>query len=337
MPMQFLRPELAIWLLLLPLVGALWLLYVRDKKRFRVQAGFGQLLQAQSSFSTGRNDIVVLVAACIAVTTIVLAVMRPQLYLDRSLPEYEKQDLVLILDRSASMQARDVPPSRFARAIQEIKTFLGEKPPEIERVSLVGFAGTAITLSHLTRDLDTLFFFLDWTGEDPRVYYGTDLTAALTNALELVKKDEERGKEAVPARKIFLVLSDGDDQSEKLVAMLDQLQRNNIRVHSIGIGTETAVPMPIGEEGGETQYLEDEEGNQLTTQFDESTLRMVADMTGGRFFRSTTGHELADFIAEIVRQEKRQIGFKRSEEFMDLHIPLLLLASLASIFLLVKI
>jgi hypothetical protein len=63
----------------------------------------------------------------------------------------------------------------------------------------------------------------------------------------------------------------------------------------------------------------------------------VADMTGGRFFRSTTGHELADFIAEIVRQEKRQIGFKRSEEFMDLHIPLLLLASLASIFLLVKI
>jgi len=128
MPMQFLRPELAIWLLLLPLVGVLWLLYVRDNIRFRVQAGFGQSLQSQSSFSTGRNDIVVLIAGFIVVTAIVLAVMRPQLYLDRSLPEFEKQDLVLILDRSASMQARDVPPLRFARAIQEIKTFLGEKP-----------------------------------------------------------------------------------------------------------------------------------------------------------------------------------------------------------------
>jgi len=337
MPVQFLRPDLAVWLLLLPVVFVAWLVHIKAKYRFRQQAGFETTLQSLSSFSTRGRDIAVLAAALFAMVAIVLAVMRPQLFVERILPEYARQDLVLVLDRSASMYARDIPPSRFARAIQEIKTFLAEKPEEIDRVSLVGFAGTAITLSHLTRDLDTLFFFLDWIGEDPRVYFGTDLTEALTNALEMVTKDEGLNQETVPAQKIFLVLSDGDDQSEKLAGLLDQLQRKQIRVHSIGIGTDTAVPIPIAQEDGITRYLEDEEGNELTTQFDESTLRMVADMTGGRFFRSNTGHEMADFIGEIVRQEKHQIGLKRSEEYMELHIPLLLLASLATFFLLVKV
>jgi Ca-activated chloride channel homolog len=319
MPMQFLRPDLAVWLLLLPLVFIFWLIHIKAKYRFRLDAGFGSTLQTLSHFSTSKRDITVLIVASLAVGAIVLAVMRPQLFIDRMVPEYERQDLVLVLDRSASMHARDVPPSRFTRAIQEIKSFLAEKPAEIDRVSLVGFAGTAITLSHLTRDLDTLFFFLDWIGEDPRVYFGTDMTEALTNALELVNKDDALNQQAEATQKIFLILSDGDDQSEKLAGLLDQLQRKQIRVHSIGIGSDTAVPIPVAQEDGVTQYLLDEEGEQLTTQFDETTLRMVADMTGGRYFRSTTGHELADFIGEIVRQEKRQIGLKRSEDYMELH------------------
>lgn len=335
--MQFLRPDLAIWLLLLPLVVLLWFLHIQAKYRFRLDAGFGSTLQSLSRFSSTRADYAILAAALFAALGVVLAAMRPQLFLDRVMPEYERQDLVLVLDRSASMHARDVPPSRFARAVEEIKVFLAEKPVEIDRVGLVGFAGTALTLSHLTRDLDTLFFFLDWIDEDPRVYFGTDLTGALTNALELVNKDEKLNQDTAPAQKIFLVLSDGDDQSEQLVGLLGQLQQRQIRVHSIGIGSDTAVPIPVGQDDGEIQYLEDEEGEQLTTQFDESTLRMVADMTGGRYFRSMTGHELADFISEIVNAERRQTGFRRTEEFMELYVPLLVLAGIATCFLLVKV
>ena len=294
-------------------------------------------MQLLSRFSTSRQEKVVLAAALFAASAIVLAVMRPQIYLDRQLPEFERQDLVLILDRSASMQAQDVLPSRFVRAIEEIKSFLAEKPAEIDRVSLVGFAGTAITLSHLTRDLDTLFFFLDWISEDTRAYFGTNLTEALTNAIELVKKDEKINQDSVLARKVFLVLSDGDDQSEKLVGLLNQLQQARIRVYSIGIGSDSAAPIPVMQESGMTEYLLDEEGKEVTTQFTESTLRMVADMTGGRYFRSSTGHELSGFINEIVMQEKRQIGWKQSGEFMELHIPLLMLASLATLILLVKV
>lgn len=337
MPIQFLRPDLAPWLLLLPVVIVGWLAFRRGKLRFRRAAGLGPAMQSLSRLSSKAADYSVLVSGLVVVLAVVLAAMRPQMQMDRVVPEYARQDLILILDRSASMQARDVPPSRFARAIEEIKSFLAEKPAEIDRVGLVGFAGTALTLSHLGRDLETLFFFLDWIGDDPELYFGTDLAAALTNAIELVNKDEALDREDEPAQKVFLLLSDGDDQSEKLVAMLNQLQQRGIRVHSIGIGSDAEVPIPIGEGGGEIEYLEDEEGRQLTTQFHESTLRMVADMTGGRYFRSTTGHELAGFIGDIVESEKRQIGLRRSGEMLELHLPLLMLATVALSILLVKL
>jgi Ca-activated chloride channel family protein len=330
--MRFLQPDLMVSLLILPVLALLWFLHWKAKYGFRGHAGYdGGMLQALSRQSTGGRDLAVLAAALLASAALGLALMRPQLYLDRMLPQYEQQDLVLILDRSVSMNARDVPPSRFARAVDELRSFLAEKPGEIDRVSLVGFAGASIVLSHLTRDLEALFFFLDWILEDPEIYYGTDIAEALTTALEVTKKDDKA------TRKIFLLLSDGDDQSQKLTALLTELQGQGIRVHSIGIGSENAVPMPVMHAGGDTEYLEDEEGNQLTTQFDESTLRMVASMTGGSFFRSTTGHELGGFMQEVLAQEQRQTGWQRSVDYLDMHVPLLLLACLATFFLAVKI
>jgi hypothetical protein len=107
-------------------------------------------------------------------------------------------------------------------------------------------------------------------------------------------------------------------------------------VHTIGIGTEQPVPIPVPGVDGITEYLMDEEGNQLTTRFNESTLRMVASMTQGSFFRSSTGHELAASLSEVIRHEQEQIGWKRTEGYRDLYGPLLLIASVATFFIFLK-
>jgi Ca-activated chloride channel family protein len=260
----------------------------------------------------------------------VLALLRPQLSIEKLIPEYEKQDLILILDRSISMQARDVPPSRFSRAIREIKSFLVNKPDAINRVGLIGFSGTSVILSHLTSDLETLFFFLDWIGEDDDIYYGTNVAGAIGSAMDMVSKDEAQSK------KTFLLVSDGDDESTELIDYLNQLNEADIRVHTIGIGTDLAVPIPLAYQDGTAEYLMDEEGNQITTQFNESTLRQVASMTHGSFFRSSTGHELADSLNEVVRQEQKQTGWKRTVEHMDLYSPLLFFAFFAILYLFIR-
>lgn len=327
---RFLQPDMALWLLLLPPAAYAWWRHVRAKRGFRRRSGFGPVLQALSRLSPGRRDGLVLAAILVAFSALVLAMMRPQILLNSRTPEYEHRDMVLILDRSASMRARDIPPSRLDRAVAEIKSFLREKPEGIDRVGLVGFAGTTVTLSYLTRDVNALFFFLDWVREDPEVYLGTDIAAALDAARELVRKDGR------PTRKLFLLVSDGDDQGPELAGVLDQLHGEGIPVYSIGIGTGNGVPIPVASRNGVLQYLQDKSGNTVTTRFDPSSLRRVASLTGGRFFRSTTGYDLAGTMVSAVRQQRRQIGWRDSAGYRDLDSPLLMIAGAATFFLLMK-
>jgi Ca-activated chloride channel family protein len=322
--MRFLEPDMARWLLALPPALGFWLLYLRAKRRFRRQASIGPVLQALSRLSGGRRDAIAIVAAGVALGSLVLATMRPQLFVERRLPQYERQDLVLILDRSASMWAQDVPPSRFRRAIAEIKAFLEQKPEGIDRVGLVGFAGTSLILSHLTRDMGSLFYYLDWALEDREPHFGTDIGKALASARELARKDGR------PTKKIFLVLSDGDDQGQELQQQLAELRGERTHVHCIGIGSERETPIPVVGEAGADELLQDERGQLLLTRFDEATLRRIASETDGRYFRSTSGRELARAMREVVRQERRLLGYKAQPEYRDLHRVALMAAALAS-------
>jgi len=312
-------------------IVSLWLLQYFFRQKFRQRAGYEASIQFLSKFTPLNRDLLILTAAVIASVTLVLAIMRPQLYVEVLLPKYEKQDLVMLLDRSVSMYASDVLPSRFDRAIDEIKGFLIEKPADIDRVALIGFANTAITLSHFSRDLDTLFFFLDWIREDPQIYYGTNIMDALSAGREMVQKDNQA------TRKIFLILSDGDDQSTELPGLLNELRQEGIRIHSIGIGSEKAVPIPLSRGSETSQYLENEQGEQMSTLLDETTLRLVASTTTGSFFRSVTGRELADTIGEILMEGRMQTGWHHSQQYKDIHLPLLLLSCIFSFYLILRI
>lgn len=328
--MRFLDPVRASWLLALPLALSFWLLHLRAKRRLRTAAAASPVMRRLSRLTSRRHDAVLLAATLAALSFLVLAAMRPQVRIDGRVPEHERQDLILILDRSASMLAQDVAPSRFARAVQEIKAFLAEKPEGIDRVALVGFAGTSLTISHLTRDTNSLFFFLDWIRDDPTLHFGTDVAAALGTAREIVRRDQAK------TRKIFLLLSDGDDHGPRVSAMLDELRRDRIRVHSIGIGSAREMPIPIGLRDGATEYLEDDEGKMVLTRFDPSALRSIAGLTGGRYVQSTTGRELAPAMEQIARSERRQVGWRRSNDYRDAHRPVLLLAAAATLLLMVK-
>ena len=168
------------------------------------------------------------------------------------------------------MGARDVPPSRFVRAVQEIKTFLRQKPDIIDRVGLVEFSGTSLILSHLTRDVDSLSFYLDWIRESPEIRYGTDIGGALATARELVRKDDK------DTTKVFLIISDGADQGTALSKELAAVVNERTRVYTVGIGADPNAIVPVVNPDGIETLLEDDEGQVLMAGFDESTLRDVA-------------------------------------------------------------
>ena len=252
-------------------------------------------------------------AAMVMGGCIVFALARPQASLTERSPEYERQDLVLILDRSASMRAHDIQPSRFSRAVAEIKNFLQHKPESIDRVGLVGFAGGSLVLSYLTTDLDTVAFFLDWVDQDPQTLLGTNIGAALKNASEVATKDDRKTK------KIFLLISDGEDYGADLERQVAAYRAAGLHIHCIGIGSDIEVPIPVREPDGREAPLRDEEGRVVRTRFEESTLRQIAAATGGEYVRSTTGGELTKAINDIALSERKIVGWRTTTDYRDLY------------------
>ena len=311
--LRFLRPEFAIWWQLLPVLLAcctiqvLYLAYVR--RRMRIAPRFARLSRRAGWVRVGAASL----AAMVMGGCIVFALARPQASLTERSPEYERQDLVLILDRSASMRAHDIVPSRFSRAVAEIKNFLEHKPESIDRVGLVGFAGGSLVLSYLTNDLNTVAFFLDWVDQDPQTLLGTNIGAALKNATEVATKDDRK------TRKIFLLISDGEDYGADLERQVAQYRAAGLHIHCIGIGSDNEVPIPVREPDGREAPLRDEDGRVVRTRFEESTLRQIAAATGGEYVRSTTGGELTTAISELALSERNIVVWRTTTDYRDLY------------------
>ena len=308
--MTFLRPDLAPWALLVPLIVAFWMVhrYVR-----------------------GVGNVGVLVSGTLAAAALAVALLRPQATFAQRLPEYEREDLVIMLDRSASMQARDIQPSRFARATLEIRNFIRQKPRGIDRIALIGFADAAVVLSYLTDDTDSLLFYFDWIDADPTPLFGTNIGAALKSAMDVARKDDR------PTRKLFLIVSDGEDYGTELRRAVIAARAEGYQVNCIGIGGGESVPIPIRSADGRETLLRDDTGTPLTTRFAEKTLSDIAAATGGRYVRSATGDELRRAIDGIVAGERRVVGWRTSNERRDLYQAFLAIAALAGAILWVRL
>jgi Ca-activated chloride channel family protein len=321
--MTFLRPDLASWLLVLPVLVGCWAIHRHFRGAFRRRLIIARRFAPLSHRTGAARDRAVLAAGLLTAGSLSLALMRPQAPVTRRFPEYERQDLIIMLDRSASMKARDILPSRFSRATLEMRNLVSRKPAGIDRIALIGFADSAVVLSYLTADADSVLFYFDWIDADPTPLFGTNIGAALQSAVEVAAREDQA------AQKLFLVVSDGEDFGSELERALASARAAGYRVNCIGIGGEEAVPILLQEPGGRDTPLRDDTGRAVTTRFSEGTLRRIATATGGQYVRSATGEELQRAIAEIVSGERRVTGWRTSTETRDLYPAFLAMAALA--------
>jgi Ca-activated chloride channel family protein len=303
--------------------GAACLARILYLRRQRARTPVDPRFRSLSRRSTWLRDAAILTLAAIAGGAFVFALVRPQMPLTTRVAQYEREDLVIMLDRSASMRAHDVMPSRFTRATDEIRDFIRNKPDNIDRVGLVGFAGSSVILSYLTKDLDTVAFYLDWIESDPQTLLGTDIGAALKNAREVAAKDDRK------TRKIFVVLSDGEDYGSQLTQEIAVFRADGQHVNSIGIGSDNDVPVPVIMPDGKETELRDDDGRIVRTKFEEGTLRRIAIETGGRYVRSREAGDLTRALQEIEAGERRVVGWRTTTEYQDLYPAALAVAGLA--------
>jgi Ca-activated chloride channel family protein len=324
--MKFLHPGYLNLFFLLAALLPCWLYFLHSKHRSRQILGIGLALKRISQFSSLRKDVIRCLLLNLVMAAMILALAHPQRIQEQKTPQPGVLDVVFLLDTSPSMKATDIQPSRLARALDVIGAFSRAKL-EHDRVGLVAFAGGSVIVSHLTEDHNNIGYYLDYLREDTAISHGTNIGSGLRNALTVIRKEAEVNPGAARNKKVFILLSDGEDNSDELGGAVAAVGAQGVKIHTVGIGSLEGAPIPIGSERGRPVFLEDDHGKRIISRFDERTLEWIAQKTGGKYYRSLSGFELDKTFAEIARNERDVTGYRKVVQYQDFYQAFLLVAA----------
>ena len=265
-----------------------------------------------SQLSPGWRDRSAAVLLVVGFVCLVAALAGPYLEQVRENPEYQKKNLVFLLDVSPSMNTQDVWPSRLDRAKEVVHQFI-RRETEIVRFGLVSFSESSVILSYLTSDSQNLLFYLEFLRPDRRIIYGTDIGAAVASGLQILEKHRERSaadSQDPQEKSVLVLLSDGEDQGESLEEAMQEARDRGVAVYTIGVGTSEGGVIPLVNEDGTRGYLEDGSGGRLVSTLTVDTLQEVARQTGGTFYQAASGQELESALEAIMIAEREVTGYQ---------------------------
>lgn len=316
--MRFLHPGYLNLFFVLVALLPLWLYSLYTKRTTRLSLRIDSPLRRISRVSSfgreiGRFFLYNVVGACL-----ILALAHPQKIRETYSPEPRKMDFVFLLDSSPSMWAEDIRPTRLARAAEVIEDFARKKYPQ-DRVGLVSFSGGSLILSYLTEDPSNVRYYLDYLRSNVEPILGTNIGRALRSGLEVFKKELEIDPHAVNHKRVFILLSDGEDHATELQNAVKEVKNFGVRVHTIGIASREGAPIPMLTADGEEEYLRDQSHNVIIARLDEKTLAWIAEETGGKTYRTYTGQELEKMFAEIALKEREIEGIKKVTELENVY------------------
>lgn len=239
------------------------------------------------------------------------ALSQPQCSTHTELTKRQGIDVVVALDASKSMLAKDVAPSRLERARLELTTLLDELKGD--RVGLVAFAGDAFIQCPLTSDYSAAKLFLRAVSPEHMPQGGTNIGAALQLSKQVLDA-ADRGAKA----RVVVLISDGEDLTGEVEASVAQLKDAGITVFAVGIGSEQGEPIPVfDKEGQMAGYQKDADGNTVLTRLDRSGLSAIAEATGGRLFYQPRAVAMAEVISEIDRMQKSELESRLTVRYAE--------------------
>lgn len=254
------------------------------------------------------------ILTCVAIAAMVLAIARPRSSSTFEHVDTEGIDIILALDVSTSMLARDFTPDRINAAKDIAIRFVAERPSD--RIGVVVFAGESYTQCPVTTDRATLINLIKEI-ECGLIEDGTAIGNGLATAVARLKDSDAKSK-------VIILLTDGVNNSGEISPKMaaEIAKTYGIRVYTIGVGAMGTAPYPYM-----TPY-----GPQLVNvevQIDEPLLKEIAQGTDGKYFRATDNTKLLEIYGEINKMEKNKVQVDSFPLYKELYMPFALTALLA--------
>ena len=287
--MFFEYPKL-LWLLVIPALLVLHYIYLELSERhphLRVSTAVPWMASGRSFMALLRH--VPFLLRIFALSMIIVAIARPRSSEEMERVDTEGIDIMLAMDVSTSMLARDLTPDRINASKDIAIEFIAQRPSD--RMGIVVFAGESFTQCPLTTDRATLINLMKEVQTD-LIEDGTAIGNGLATAVARMKDSDAKSR-------VVILLTDGvNNRGEISPQMAAEIAKTyGVRVYTIGVGKEGMAPYPVMTPWGV-------EVQNVKVEIDEALLAEIAESTGGRYFRATDNTKLAEIYSEINKMEK---------------------------------
>lgn len=309
--MLFAHPSY-LWFLLLLIPYIVW--YVWNRNRTHATMKVSTALPYQRLGRPWRawllHFMFVLRAGALACLIVILA--RPQTHDKWSTSNTEGTDIILALDISSSMLARDFKPDRFEAAKSVAAQFVSGR--ESDNIGVVIFAGESFTAVPMTTDRSLLVNYIN----DIRMGMLQDNTAigdGLATSINRIKEGKAKSKS-------IILITDGSNNTGNVAPLTaaEIAKKLGIKVYTIGIGRNGMASFPAENAFGRIEYVN------MPVVIDEATLKSIASTTGGKYFRATDNNVLTQIFEEIDSLEKTYLDVRNYTHTEDNYMPWALLA-----------
>ena len=309
MIVAFQNPGLVWLFLLIPILIAVYIFWTRQRfgslrfSSIRLLEGLG------ADRGLWRRHLV-FALRLLVLSAIILALMRPQERNALQEIKAEGIDILMVIDISGSMKATDFKPNRLEAVKKVAQQFVSQR--QNDRIGLNVFARESFLQCPLTTDLNRLNEFIGDISIVNEKFDGTAIGMALAGAVNRLRDSDAKSK-------VIVLLSDGRNNAGELDPITtSELARDfGIRIYTIGAGTRGTASMPVQTAIGVRNV-------QVQVDVDEETLRHIADITGGKYFRATDERSLADIYQEISEMETTEYSVREYVQHAELfYYPLL--------------
>ena len=314
--MEFAKP-IFLWLFLLYIPLIVWYILKNKKSDAAIRiSSVSAFSKLPTSYKVYLKHFLFVVRLA-ALGCVIIILCRPQTHDSWESSKTEGTDIVISLDVSTSMLARDFNPDRFEAAKEVASKFINGR--ESDNIGIVIFAGESFTLVPMTTDKAVLVNYIKEI-KMGMLEDGTAIGDGLATAINRIKDGKAKSKS-------IILLTDGSNNTGVVAPLTaaDIAAKYGIKVYTIGVGTTGSAHFPVGVNVyGKVEY------QQLPVVIDEATLKSIANKTGGKYFRATSKHVLKEIFSEIDKLEKTELDVRKYNQTEDNYMPwaLLLLALL---------
>lgn len=309
--MELLNKEILYLLAIIPIVVVYYIVLGRKRASIVVSTTGGVKAPRTLRYWLRHVPFVLRIAALAAV---IVALARPVIVDHQEETTTEGIDIVIAMDISSSMLARDFTPDRLSAAKQLATEFVAERSGD--RISVVAFAGESFTQCPLTSDQATVGTMLSRLRSGV-VEDGTAIGNGLATAVNRLRESGAKSK-------VVILLTDGvNNRGQISPIMAAEIARDlGIKVYTIGVGSRDKAPMPAYDPFGNITYV------MADVEIDEALLRDIASKTSGEYFRANNNEALKAIYEQINQLEKSKVEVTHYTTYEELYMGWLLLALL---------